>query len=432
MVYAVVTIFAVTCLVMIASVLFFPHLPLGKLRPGTYWVVTLAGAIIILAVTRKDPGEVWAELTAPRAVNPIKILVLFISMTVLSIFLDEMGFFRYLASVTLRRAGKSQARLFVALYIIVSVLTVFTSNDIIVLAFTPFICYFAKSANVDPVPYLAAEFVAANTWSLALIIGNPTNIYLAGTYGIDFAEYFCVSALPTLAAGAVALIMLFLLFRRRLAKPIEGEAAEVVIRDKFLLAVGIVHLAACTVLLAISSYIGLEMWAVSLGAVVSLFAVVLVTSLVRRSRPRKLLRCVGRAPFPLVPFVLSMFVMILALDDCGVTAAMGRFLGGGGEIWSYGAFSFLFSNVVNNIPMSVLFGSVITAAGAGRGAVYATIVGSNLGAFLTPIGALAGIMFGSIAAQHGVKFGYRDFLEIGVVVAVPSLAAALGTLCLVL
>ena len=121
-----------------------------------------------------------------------KILVLFISMTLLSIFLDELGFFRFLASVALKRAGKNQFKLFFLLYATVSVLTVFTSNDIIILSFTPFVCYFAKNARINPLPYLAAEFVAANTWSMALIIGNPTNIYLVTAAGGDFSSYPCI------------------------------------------------------------------------------------------------------------------------------------------------------------------------------------------------------------------------------------------------
>ena len=77
--------------------------------------------------------------------------------------MDCAGFFRYLATAVLQRQNASQLRLFVLLYALVSVLTVFTSNDIIVLTFTPFICYFARDAKIDPIPYLICEFVAANT-----------------------------------------------------------------------------------------------------------------------------------------------------------------------------------------------------------------------------------------------------------------------------
>ena len=178
-----------TCLAMILAVLFYPKINIGRLSLGSYWVVTLVGAFLLLITKNVDLRGVVDALLADTAINPLKILVLFISMTLLSIYLDELGFFRYLASVTLKRAGCSQTRLFFILYITVSVLTVFTSNDIIILSFTPFICYFAKNARISPLPYLAAEFVAANTWSMALIIGNPTNIYLVTAAGGDFISY---------------------------------------------------------------------------------------------------------------------------------------------------------------------------------------------------------------------------------------------------
>ena len=165
----------VTCLVMILGVLFFPKIRLGSLRIGSYWVVALIGALLLLVTGQVPLTTVGNAMVSDTAINPLKILVLFISMTILSIYLDELGFFRYLANKTLKRAGTNQMKLFIYLYLIVSVLTVFTSNDVIILSFTPFICYFAKNANINPIPYLSAEFVAANTWSMALIIGNPTS-----------------------------------------------------------------------------------------------------------------------------------------------------------------------------------------------------------------------------------------------------------------
>ncbi|MDE7168152.1 MAG: hypothetical protein K2O28_04810 [Clostridia bacterium] len=418
---------------MILSILFFPKIKLGKISIDTYWIITLVGAIILLACGKADIVTVGNALISDTAINPVKILVLFLSMTVLSIFLDELGFFRYLASVALKKAKTGQTKLFLYLYLTVSVLTMFTSNDVIILSFTPFICYFAKNAKINPTPYLAAEFVAANTWSMALIIGNPTNIYLATACGIDFVNYLKISIVPTVLSGAVAFLALYLLFRKKLAAPIEGEAETVVIKDKLLLWVGIVHLAVCTVLLAIGSYINIEMWLVSLCAVGSLFIISGVIAIVRREKPSALLGCLKRAPYPLIPFVLSMFVLIVVLNEQGVTAAIGELFGDNLPILKYGTSSFLASNLINNIPMSVLFSSIIeSTGGADISAVFATIIGSNLGALFTPIGALAGIMWSNILNKHGVKFGYLDFLKIGVTVAIPTLATALGSLWLML
>ena len=267
---------AVTCLAMILGVLFVPKIKIGKFSVDSYWVITLLGAIILLVTGLADVSLVGNALIADTAINPVKILVLFISMTILSIFLDELGFFRYLASVTLKKAKNGQMKLFLYLYIMVSVLTVFTSNDIIILSFTPFICYFAKNAKINPIPYLAAEFVAANTWSMTLIIGNPTNIYLATAYGVDFLSYAKTMILPTLFSGIIAFMALLLLFKKKLSTSIEGVAEDVVIEDKLLLWVGIAHLAICTILLAIGSYVGLEMWLVSLISVISLLVINIV------------------------------------------------------------------------------------------------------------------------------------------------------------
>lgn len=421
---------AITCIAMILSILFFPKLRIGKISIDTYWIITLVGAAILLVCGKADISTVGKALISNTAINPIKILVLFICMTVLSIFLDELGFFSYLASVALKKAKSGQMRLFLYLYITVSILTVFTSNDVIILSFTPFICYFAKNANINPIPYLAAEFVAANTWSMALIIGNPTNIYLATACGVGFVEYLKISIIPTLLSGIVAFFALLLLFRKKLKAPIEGEAEAVVIKDKLSLWVGIIHLAVCTILLAISSYINLEMWLVSLCAVGSLFIFSAIIAIVRRQKPLALLGCIKRAPYQLIPFVLSMFVLIVVLNEQGVTSAIGKLFGDSLPILKYGTSSFLASNFINNIPMSVLFSSIIqsTNGAAGLPAIFATIIGSNLGALFTPIGALAGIMWSNILAKHDVKFGYLSFLKVGVTIAIPTLITALLSL----
>lgn len=247
------------CATMILSVLFFPTVRIKKIKLDTYWIITLIGAIIILFCSETDVKKIGEALIADTAINPIKILALFICMTILSIFLDEVGFFKKLACFALSHTKGGQTRTFIALYVIVSILTVFTSNDIIILSFTPFICYFAKNAKIDPIPYLAAEFVAANTWSIALIIGNPTNIYLATAAGIDFLEYLKYSFLPTIFSGITAFVTLYLLFAKKLKTPPDCQMENVEIKDKFLLWVGVVHLGVATIMLAISSYIGIEM-----------------------------------------------------------------------------------------------------------------------------------------------------------------------------
>ena len=94
-------------------------------------------------------------------------------------------------------------------------------------------------------------------------------------------------------------------------------------------------------------------------------------------------------------------------------------------------FSFLSAisaNLLNNIPMSVLFEQI--TASATSASVYGAIIGSNVGAFITPVGALAGIMWSKILAKYDIKMPFVKFLLYGGAVAIPTLLA--GSLCLLL
>ncbi len=422
---AVILIFAFAVAAMLLLVFLKPAVHVGQTAISIFWLAPVVGVLLLLLGGWLNVGEVVAGLTAAGAVNPIQILVLFFSMTLLSVFLDEAGFFRYLAGQIMRRAGTGQMRLFVSLYLAVSVLTVFTSNDIVVLTFTPFICYFAKNAEIDPLPYLFCEFVAANTWSMMLIIGNPTNIYLAASCGIGFAAYTADMLLPTVLAGVASFLMLLLLFRRRLAAPIGGKAPAVLPMNVPAVCLGGVALGGCVVLLVLSSYLAMPMWLISAAFCVSLYLAATVMQLVRRDGMRLIVRSLLRAPLDVIPFVLSMFVLVLALNKVEATALFARLLGGQGEIFRFGVASFLAANVLNNIPMSVLFSSVVAAGGASRAALLAAVIGSNVGAFLTPMGALAGIMWMAMLKDQGIKLSFAKFTLLGAAISVPTLLAAL-------
>ena len=421
---AVLIVFLLAVAAMLVLVFCKPAVHVGHTAISIFWVAPVLGVLALLAMGVLTSGEVGAGLTAPTAVNPIKILVLFFSMTLLSTFLDEAGFFRFLAGFVMRRAGHRQIALFVSLYLAVSVLTVFTSNDIVVLTFTPFICYFAKNAEIDPLPYLVCEFVAANTWSMALIIGNPTNIYLAASHGIGFASYTAEMLLPTVFAGVASFAMLLALFGKRLRAPLGGRVPEALPMDLPTVALGLTALGGCVVMLVISSYTDMPMWLISAAFCLGLYMLATVLELCRRRGLRLVARSVLRAPLDVIPFVLSMFVLVMALEKVGVTAWLGTVLAGRGEVFTFGAVSFLSANVLNNIPMSVLFASVTAGAG-GTGALYAAVIGSNIGAFLTPMGALAGIMWMAMLREQGVSLSFGRFTAIGAAISVPTLAAAL-------
>jgi arsenical pump membrane protein len=174
------------------------------------------------------------------------------------------------------------------------------------------------------------------------------------------------------------------------------------------------------------------MWLITCLFFVSLVVFTMAISFFRRRSIFLIARCIIRAPWDLAPFVISMFILVLALDKYGITAALGGFLSTpstvGGTVASFGVSSFFAANIVNNIPMSVLYSSVVGSMEAGAlttAALFAAVIGSNLGAFFTPTGALAGIMWTGQLHDHGVSFSFIRFVKYGATVAVPAMAAAL-------
>ena len=427
------TLIIVICIfsVLTLSILFFPSVRVGKVKMGTYWLVALFGAILLLTVGLAPVGKVSESLTANTEINPLKILALFLSMTFLSVFLDEAGLFKFLAGKAVKFAKGGLFSLFTVFYLLTAALTVFTSNDIVILTLTPFICFFCKNLKADPVPFLVGEFTAANTWSMALIIGNPTNVYLATSAGIGFFEYFTVMILPTLAAGVAEFGIVSLLFFRPLKNPVQPIIENTAVENKTDVAIGSVHLTVCLILLVLSDFIGISMWLVSAVCALSLLLCSVVARIVKKGEWKGLFRAIKRLPWQLIPFVISMFVIVVAIEYQGISEHIANFLGGDHAIWTYGASSFIASNLINNIPMSMLFSSVATGSGSAYlKAIYASVIGSNVGAFLTPIGALAGIMFSSITEKNGVGYGFGKFVRYGAIVSVPTLLAALSVLSL--
>lgn len=431
---ATIIIASITFLLVILSILFFPHIQIKKVRLDTYWLIALFGAIILL-ISRLSPIEnVWNQLTSNTPINPIKILVLFFSMTTISVILDELGLFKYLASVASKKAKHNQYVLFLLLYLLTSVLTVFTSNDVVILTLTPFICLFAKRSKINPIPYLVAEFVAANTWSLMLLIGNPTNIYLGTINGIDFISYFKVMAIPTLAGGIVELGLLFLIFSKLLKQPIQNNEEIYRFDDKIPVIFGLINLFTCLIFLILSSYLHFEMWLISLICASTFVAFMLVYSIFKKSNISHVKATFTRLPYQLIPFFLSMFVIVVALNVQGISGELAKWLGSNNSIWVYGYSSFLASNLINNIPMSILFADLTMSLSgtAHLQAVYASIIGSNIGAFLTPIGALAGIMFTNLVGKNDVKFSFLDFIKYGSIISIPVISVILAMTLLIL
>ena len=309
----------ITLLLMILSIVFDWKVKIKKVSFALYWVFCLVGAIICLIFRFAGDNPFQDIFFAKGNINPLKILGIFLSCTSISVLLDKIGFFSYIAAVILKKSKSSQKKLFFSFSAIIAVLTIFTSNDILILTFTPFICYFAKNAKIDPTPYILSEFVCANVWSMFFFIDNPTNIYMCTTYNITFIQYAIKMALPTALCGILACFIVYLIFRKKLNEKINIEEVEIVKPNKVLLTIGLTGLTVMVVLMAVSNYIpGVELWYIPIVCSVATYIATLIYMIIKRDGFKILLNSLKSLPYALIPFLLSMSVFVVALNNAGL------------------------------------------------------------------------------------------------------------------
>jgi len=443
-------VFLASCVITIYLILRRPYLyirlGIRRVRLDTYFIGALLSPLLLIVLGLLDYNQIMRGLKGEAGLNPFGILVLFLSMVFMSIFLDITGFFEYCARLALSYSRGDGKRLFFSMYMTVSILTIFTSNDIIILTFTPFIYYLARNAGIDPKPYLIAEFFAANTWSMMLYIGNPTNIILASAFHLYFDEYLRWMLLPALTAGFVNMILLYFLFKNRINQPlryIKIIKPSEAITDHVGAVLGVTILIGCIVTLALAPYLSLDMWVISLS-----FALLLLLILLTRDSYHAILRrhldkkttmikpTIKRMPLGIIPFVVSLFITVEALRVYNIIDDIGGLLtnlintNNTLSVFIVGVSSAFTANILNNIPMTVAYVPLISALPETTtlSATLATAIGSNLGANITPIGALAGIMWMSILREKEVKISFLEFMKYGLIVTPVTLLLCLVVL----
>ena len=389
---------------------------------------------------------------------PWKIVVIFFSVAYVSISTDITGIFDYLAYQTARLFGVSSLGLFISFYLISSLMTVFTSNDVVILTLTPIIFYLSKHRKMNVIPLLFAQFYAANTASMLLLIGNPTNIIVALSLKIDFWQFLKTMWLPTFVALLCNIIMLYLLFRKELAGKSElnpGSFFEVRNRANAIISSFLMLLMLSA--LVYSEKLGLEIWFITALAALLFFILNTIFGLFYLSKGKKLTKAqleIGRIvynlktdkirmwvafrrlPWKILPFVLSFFVLVHALEKIGFVSIFARFLGGSittplSSVLVTGYTGLITANIINNQPMSILYARVlqnshlILEPHLLRLAAFSSIIASNLGANLSLMGALAGLLWTRILQEKGVKVSYLCFLKYGAVITPITLTITL-------
>lgn len=172
----------------------------------------LVADLFLLAILAIGRQEVHDGTVGANHINPIDIMVFFITLAYIAISIDASGLIRYLAFKVLQKGGKSGNRLFFYLYTFFFVLGSFIGNDPIILSGTAFLAYMTRvSSNIEhPRAWIHTQFAIANIASAILVSSNPTNLVLAGAFQIKFVVYTANMVIPVV--GTAIVLFPFLLY----------------------------------------------------------------------------------------------------------------------------------------------------------------------------------------------------------------------------
>jgi arsenical pump membrane protein len=394
-----------------------------------FWFAPIIGILFLIFTLSINQEVIIRGVIGSENIQPFAILILFMSLAYICISLDLTGFFEYLALYVLKAAKNSGKRLFIYFFFFSSILTLFTSNDIVILTITPIIIYFAKYTKINPIPYLIAQFFAANIWSFALYIGNPTNIIVAEAYDFTFLSYSSWTILPTITAGIVCFGLLWIVFRKQIPITFESPIInpKTAIKDKNGAIFGVVILILCLFMLSIAPFFNLSLWQITLFfALIILFRNIIyhIYTNYNGSNLRTIQKSFKRMPWKIVPFIIGMFIMVEALVASGWVDIFAYSLSNLSDnlLISIFIIAFLTSlacNLMNNQPMTILFTQIFLSSSyqssdsVKLGIIFALIMGSNFGANFTLIGSLAGIMWYKILSDKEVKITFKQFARYG-------------------
>ena len=393
--------------------------------PEVWWI---SGGALLLILLRLVPLKL-----AGRAVAEGSDVYLFlIGMMLLSELAREQGVFDWVASVAVRGAGGSCSRLFLLVYGVGTLVTIFMSNDATAVVLTPAILTAVRKAKVAPLPYLFVCALIANAASFVLPISNPANLVVFHTGMPPLGTWLADFGVPSLLSIVATFFVMRFLFREDLCKNIDCE-----VEDTKLSGNGKLVLAGLALMIAVLLTSSALKKDLGLPTCLAALAITAVVSTKARSNPIRLAREISWATLLLVA---GLFVMVDAVESQGALNLTQQWLAWASHLGrNVGALIVGFvvgvaNNIVNNLPLGLIAGGTIQAAHTKGLIANAVLIGVDLGPNLSVTGSLATILWllalrkDSSGDEAGEKLdvSFWKFLKVGAVAMPVALFAALG------
>ncbi len=390
--------------------------------PEAAWAV--GGAILLMVCRLLSPSEGAAGM-----LKGADVYLFLTGMMLLAETAREEKLFNWLAAHATNGAKGSPYRLFLLIYLVGIVVTVFLSNDATAVVLTPAVAAAAKAAKVkNPLPYLFICAFIANAASFVLPISNPANLVIYGSHIPALLQWLPQYILPSAVAVIVTYYMLYLTQQHNLKQPIEQRipVPELSAGGKTALwgigATGVILLAAS----ALDMQLGLP--TAITGVLTSAFVIIRA-----KKNPMRIVKGVS---WTVLPLVAGLFIIVEALNKTGLIQTLTAILhhsitqSVGKTVWSSSFLIAVACNGMNNLPAGLIAGNLVAAGPVPEIVKSAVLIGVDLGPNLSITGSLATILWLVALRREGINVSAWTFLKLGAVIMTVALFFTIASLWL--
>lgn len=371
------------------------------------------------------------EFNEDLAIESIKFptLGLLTGMMILVYITQRSGIFDFVA---VRAAQISRGKPFALVVMMagtVAVLSGFLDNLTTILLIVPITFLLADTLDINPMPLLMIEVMAANIGGAATLIGDPPNILIGNAANLTFNDFLVNNVPGVLVILAAITVGLYFYYRNDIRveednrKYVDELDAAASIADRAELRRTLPVLIGTIVAFFFHEYLHIQPATVAMtGAAVGL----LVTRI-------SIEDALSNIEWTTIFFFIGLFVMVGALEATGavshVADGIQTITDGNrdaelvGIIWT----AAIVGGIIDNIPLTAAMIPVVSdIKGASGDDAYwwALSLGACFGGNLTLVSAAANLAAAGVAEKSGRPIGFLAFMKIGLPVTLISTVMA--------